>query len=165
MTLLNILQFCSLVICVKQWQTSTAIGKHHQKCPVILKQSNPAPPYSNCITYDGWNPVNICKLSWPTVDGRNSAPVVVDIPVSIGFYMHPRWLFGISSINSTKPQLSADPPLLTSLESFGANLPSFDRPRWGFHLTYSLLKGWLNDVTFCSNIMMKTHILKNTILY
>ena len=32
-----------------------------------------------------------------TVDGRNPAPVeVVDIPVFIGFFIHPRWLFGIS---------------------------------------------------------------------
>ena len=36
-----------------------------------------------------------------TVDGRNPAPVdIVNIPLFTGYYTNPRWLFGISSINS-----------------------------------------------------------------
>ena len=39
-----------------------------------------------------------------TVNGRNPAPVdMVNIPVFTWFYIHPRWLFGISSINSFNP--------------------------------------------------------------
>ena len=37
-----------------------------------------------------------------TVDGQNPAPPrIVIIPLFIGSFNHPRWLFGISSINST----------------------------------------------------------------
>ena len=49
-----------------------------------------------------------CGLRLPrggddTVDGRNPAPVdMVNIPLFTGLYIHPKWLFGISSINSMK---------------------------------------------------------------
>ena len=45
-----------------------------------------------------------------TIDGRNPAPVdMVNIPLifSQGF-IHPRWLFGISSINSISTDLRLD---------------------------------------------------------
>ena len=36
-----------------------------------------------------------------TVDGRNPALIdMVNIPLFTGYYTNPRWLFGISSINS-----------------------------------------------------------------
>ena len=41
-----------------------------------------------------------------TAYGRNPAPVDVDIPVFSEGFIHPRWLFGISSINSIPYELA-----------------------------------------------------------
>ena len=41
------------------------------------------------------------KMQVNTVDGRNPAPVdTVNIPSFTRVFMHPRWLFGFSSINT-----------------------------------------------------------------
>ena len=48
-----------------------------------------------------------------TVDGRNPAPVEVgSLSHDLQGFIHPRWLFGISSINSRKPMRFEHLPFL-----------------------------------------------------